>query len=112
MRSIPLFLLAGLLEIGGGYLVWLALRRGAHPLVAAAGFVALALYGVVPVLQPSQHPFGRIYAAYGAAFIVCSVVWGWAVDRARPDGRDLLGAAVCLAGAALMMWPRAALPKM
>lgn len=109
MRAGVLFLLAGLLEIGGGYLVWLWLRRGFHFGLGVAGFVALALYGVVPVFQASEHPFGRVYAAYGAVFIFLSMLWGWGIDRQRPDLRDCLGAALCLAGVAVMMWPRAAL---
>jgi small multidrug resistance family-3 protein len=108
MRAALLFLLAGLLEIGGGYLVWLWLREHRHPAVGAAGFVALAFYGVVPVLQDRAHSFGRVYAAYGAAFIVLSMVWGWRVDGQRPDARDWMGAAVCLAGAIVMLWPRGA----
>jgi small multidrug resistance family-3 protein len=108
MRATLLFLLAGLLEIGGGYLVWLWLRRGFHPGIGAAGFVALALYGVVPVLQAGGNPFGRIYAAYGATFIILSLLWGWAIDRHRPDLRDWLGTALCIVGAVVMMWPRAA----
>jgi small multidrug resistance family-3 protein len=108
MRAASLFFLAGLLEIGGGYLVWQWLREHRSPGLGVAGFVALALYGVVPVLQAPESPFGRVYAAYGAAFIVLSVVWGALVDRQRPDARDCIGAAVCVAGALVMMWPRSA----
>ena len=108
MRSTFLFLAAGLLEIGGGYLVWLWLREGRAPALGVVGFAALAAYGVVPVFQPAEHPFGRVYAAYGAVFIILSVFWGWGIDHSRPDPRDWIGAGVCLAGAAIMMWPRAA----
>ena len=107
MRSALLFLVAGLLEIGGGYLVWLWLRQDRHTAFGAAGFLALALYGVVPVLQDRNHPFGRVYAVYGAVFIVLSLLWGAAVDRHRPDARDCIGAAICVIGAIIMMWPRA-----
>jgi small multidrug resistance family-3 protein len=107
MRASGLFLVAGLLEIGGGYLVWLWLRQHRGAALGAIGFVALALYGVVPVLQSPQHPFGRVYAAYGAIFIVLSVLWGWWIDRVQPDARDWAGMALCLAGACVTMWPRA-----
>jgi small multidrug resistance family-3 protein len=110
MRASALFLVAGLLEIGGGYLVWLWMRRGFHLTVAIAGFLALATYGLVPALQAKENPFGRIYAAYGAVFIAMSVMWGWAIDRRPPDLRDWLGSGICLAGALVMMWPRAATP--
>ncbi len=94
MRSAALFLVAGLLEIGGGYLVWLWLREHRPLVYGAAGFLALALYGVVPVLQPAEHPFGRVYAAYGAVFIVLSALWGWWIEGKRPDARDWIGAAI------------------
>jgi len=110
MRAATLFVLAALLEIGGGYLVWLWVRRGMHVGLGLAGFVALALYGLVPVLQAEEHPFGRVYAAYGAVFIALSVLWGWLVDDRRPDLRDAIGAAICVAGAAVMMWPRTSSP--
>lgn len=110
MRASALFFLAGLLEIGGGYLVWLWLRQGKHLALGMAGFVALAAYGIVPVLQAKENPFGRLYAAYGAVFVVLSVLWGWAIDQRRPDLRDGVGAAVCLAGALIIMWPRGAAP--
>lgn len=100
------FFVAGLLEIGGGYLVWLWLREGRHVTVGALGMAMLAAYGVVPTLQPREHPFGRIYAAYGAVFIVMSVMWGAVVDRQRPDARDLMGAMIALVGAAVMAAPR------
>jgi small multidrug resistance family-3 protein len=107
VRSILFFLLAGLCEIGGGYLVWIWLRERKPLAIGLAGMVVLALYGVVPTFQPPQNGFGRIYAAYGAVFIVLSVLWGWWIDGQRPDLRDGVGALICLAGAAVMMWPRA-----
>ncbi|MBI4406089.1 MAG: YnfA family protein [Deltaproteobacteria bacterium] len=106
MRSIFLFLLAGLFEIGGGYLVWLWLREQRIVWVGIAGFIVLSLYGIIPVFQPVQHPFGRVYAAYGAVFIVLSMFWGWMIDGQLPDFRDCTGAGICLVGAVIMMWPR------
>jgi small multidrug resistance family-3 protein len=58
------------------------------------------------VLQERANPFGRGYAAYGAVFIVLSLLWGAAIDGRRPDARDGLGAAICVAGALVTMWPR------
>ena len=104
-RSIALFLLAGLAEIGGGYLVWRSIRNGAGVWAALAGAGLLVLYGVLPTLQ--RTPFGRTYAAYGGVFIVLSLLWGWRMDRVRPDLPDIAGAVVCLAGVAIIMyWPR------
>ncbi len=106
MRSIILFILAGLFEIGGGYLVWLWLREDRSPVIGVLGFIILMMYGVVPVFQSPEHPFGRVYAAYGAVFIFLSVLWGWVIDQRVPDPRDWIGMLVCLVGATIMMWPR------
>ena len=105
IRSLFYFVLAGLCEIGGGYLMWLTLRERRSILYALAGAVVLILYGVIPTLQPAH--FSRVYAAYGGIFIVLAMLWGAGVERVRPDRFDLAGGAVCLAGAAIMMyWPR------
>jgi small multidrug resistance family-3 protein len=101
-RSVLLFLLAGLCEIGGGYLVWQWWRNGAHWSLGALGAAVLVLYGVVPTYQPA--PFGRAYAAYGGWFVVLSLAWGWAVDGAAPDRWDGAGALLCLLGVAVMMY--------
>jgi small multidrug resistance family-3 protein len=82
--------------------VWQWWRGGAHWSLGAAGAIFLMMYGIVPTYQPAQ--FGRVYAAYGGWFIVLSILWGWAVDRIAPDGYDLLGAAICLVGVALIMY--------
>jgi len=103
--SIGLFVLAGLCEIGGGYLVWLWLREGRPIAYAFAGAVILILYGVIPTFQAAH--FGRVYAAYGGMFIVLSLLWGWSMDGIRPDRFDAIGALISLAGMAVIMyWPR------
>ena len=99
--SIIYFLLAGLCEIGGGYLVWLWLREGKSLWYGVLGAIILILYGVIPTLQPAH--FGRVYAAYGGVFIVLSLLWGWQVDRVAPDRFDLIGACVALIGVAVIM---------
>jgi small multidrug resistance family-3 protein len=104
-KSMLYFVLAGLCEIGGGYLIWLWLREGKSAWLAVAGAVALAIYGIVPTLQPAN--FGRVYAAYGGVFIVLSLSWGYVVDRFSPDRFDLIGGGLALAGVFVMMfWPR------
>lgn len=105
VKSLFYFILAGLCEIGGGYLVWLWLREGKSLWFAVAGAVALILYAVIPTLQPAS--FGRVYAAYGGVFIALSILWGWQVDNVAPDRFDLIGGLIALAGVLVIMyWPR------
>ncbi|MBI2977239.1 MAG: hypothetical protein HYY38_00045, partial [Rhodospirillales bacterium] len=52
---------------------------------------------------------GRAFAAYGGVYITASLAWLWAVEGARPDRWDLIGAVICVAGAAVILFgPRAA----
>lgn len=102
LLSICYFLLAGLMEIGGGYLVWLWLRENKSVWLAVLGAVILVGYGVVPTFQPTH--FGRVYAAYGGVFVVMSVLWGWGIDGHRPDRWDTLGSLLCLIGVAVIMY--------
>jgi small multidrug resistance family-3 protein len=107
LRSAGFFVLAGLLEIGGGYLVWLWLRGHRPGWLGLLGGIALGAYGMVATVQPAN--FGRVYAAYGGVFVVLSLAWGRVVDGHLPDKWDYAGAALCLAGMAIIMYaPRAA----
>ena len=75
LRSVALFLLAALAEIGGAWLVWKGVRERRGPVWVGAGVLALAAYGFVATLQPDAH-FGRVLAAYGGVFVAGSLVWG------------------------------------
>ncbi len=97
LRSIALFVLAAVAEIGGAWLVWQGVREQRGLLWAGAGVIALGLYGFVATWQPDAH-FGRILAAYGGVFVAGSLAWGVAFDGFRPDRADVLGALICLAG--------------
>jgi small multidrug resistance family-3 protein len=101
-KSVLLFIVAGLCEIGGGYLVWQSWRNDASWIIGLCGAALLITYGVVPTYQPTH--FGRAYAAYGGVFVLLSVFWGWIIDRVTPDRFDLIGGALCLAGVAVMMY--------
>lgn len=106
-RSVALFALAALLEIGGAWLVWQGVKEHRGWVFVGLGVVSLGLYGVVAAFQPDAH-FGRVLAAYGGVFIVGSLLWGMALDGFRPDRWDVVGALVCLAGVAVIMYaPRA-----
>jgi small multidrug resistance family-3 protein len=104
-----LFFVAGLCEIGGGYLVWGWMREHKPLLWALLRAAVLAAYGVVAALQPISQ-FGRVYAAYGGIFIALSLAWGIVVDGFRPDRWDLLGATICIVGVVVMVAPPRGLP--
>jgi small multidrug resistance family-3 protein len=102
-RSVALFVVAAVLEIGGAWLVWQGVREHRGWVFAGAGVLALGLYGFVAALQPSAE-FGRVLAAYGGVFIVGSLAWAAVADGFRPDRWDVAGALVCLVGVALIMY--------
>ncbi|CAM6125207.1 unnamed protein product [Calypogeia fissa] len=100
--SIALFFAAGLCEIGGGWLVWKWRKDGWNWGFFILGSLILIAYGIIPTLQ--DQVFGRTYAAYGGFFIVLAILWGYALDGDRPDKWDLIGAAIAVAGVALIMF--------
>nr|WP_246422233.1 YnfA family protein [Nocardiopsis mwathae] len=108
VKSVLLFILAALFEIGGAWLVWQGVREHRGLLWVGAGVIALGLYGFVATLQPNAD-FGRILAAYGGVFVAGSLAWGMVMDGYRPDRLDIVGALICLVGVAVIMYaPRGA----
>jgi len=104
--SIFVFVVAGFFEIGGGWMVWKAVREGKPYWWAIIGSVILIGYGFLPTLQPTDS-FGRIYAVYGGFFIVLSFLWGWLLDGDRPHIGDAVGGGIALVGVLLvLLWPR------
>jgi small multidrug resistance family-3 protein len=107
-RSVTLFALAALAEIGGVWLVWQGVREHRGWIWVGVGVLVLGAYGFVATLQPDTH-FGRILAAYGGVFVAGSLAWGMVMDGFRPDRYDVAGALVCLVGVAVIMYaPRSA----
>jgi small multidrug resistance family-3 protein len=103
VRSLLLFAVAALFEIGGAWLVWQGWREHRGLWFVAAGVIALGAYGFVATFQPDPN-FGRILAAYGGVFVAGSLAWAMIVDRFRPDRYDVIGALICLAGVAVIMY--------
>jgi small multidrug resistance family-3 protein len=102
-RSVALFVLAAVAEIGGAWLVWQGVREHRGWLWIGAGVLALGAYGFVATLQ-EEAEFGRVLAAYGGVFVAGSLAWGMALDGHRPDRYDVVGALVCLAGVGVVMY--------
>jgi small multidrug resistance family-3 protein len=100
--SVIFFFVAGLCEIGGGYLIWLWLRDGMGWMLGVLGGFILFAYGIVPTFQP--YHFHRIYSAYGGIFIVMALLWGWVVQGIKPDMFDIIGATVSLIGVIIIFY--------
>lgn len=102
LLSIGIFILAGLCEIGGGYMVWMWLRDGKSQWIGVLGGIILMIYGIVATFQTQN--FGRVYAAYGGIFIAMAILWGWKVDGIVPDKYDLIGGLISLLGMGIIMF--------
>jgi len=102
IRTVSLFIVAGLCEIGGVYLIWQWIRASKSALWGLLGLIALFVYGLVQTLQ--VFTFGRAFAAYGGVFIALAMLWGWKIDGRIPDRWDWIGVSLCLSGASLILW--------
>ena len=100
--TLGIFFLAALLEIGGGYLVWKWLRDHKGKILVFVGAIVLFTYGIVMTLQPEN--FGKVYATYGGIFVVSSIIWGYWVDKKKPDRFEIIGSVVVLIGVAVMFY--------
>ena len=97
-----LFFVAAIMEIGGGYLIWLWIREKKSIALAFLGAIILFIYGIIPTLQPAH--FGRVYAAYGGIFIISSIIWGRIVDKKKPDRYEIIGSIVVVIGAVIIFY--------
>lgn len=100
--TLALFFAAALAEIGGGYLIWLWIRRKKTVALGALGGIILFVYGIIPTFQPAE--FGRVYAAYGGIFVISALIWGRIVDRKRPDRFEVIGSLVAVVGALVIFY--------
>ncbi len=104
LRAVLLFVLAGLAEISGAYLVWQWRNEGRPAWFALLGVLVLFLYSFIQTAQ--SFSFGRAFAAYGGVFIMMAMLWAFWVDGWRPDRFDLIGAGLALMGVAVISWGR------
>lgn len=98
-----IFPVAAFFEIAGCFAVWSVWRLGASPLWLLPGVVALVLFAWVLALSESAAA-GRAFAAYGGVYVAASLVWLWAVEGRVPDRWDLIGGAICILGAAVILF--------
>ncbi len=101
--TLAAYLVAALAEIAGCFAFWHVVRAGGSPLWLIAGMVSLAVFAAA-LTQVEASAAGRAFAAYGGIYIAASLAWMWAVEGMRPDRFDAIGMAVCLAGAAIILW--------
>ena len=107
MKTFLLFAFTALAEIVGCYLPYLWLRKGGSAWLLLPAAASLALFAWLLTLHPTAS--GRVYAAYGGVYVSAAILWLWLMDEVKPTRWDLLGAALCLAGMAIIMFsPRAA----
>lgn len=103
MKLFLLYPLAALAEIAGCFAFWAWLRLDRSPLWLVPGVLSLIAFAWLLTLVPSAAA-GRAFAAYGGVYIVASLVWMGLVEKAAPDRWDLIGGAVCLLGAAIILF--------
>lgn len=110
MTSLLWYSLAALGEVGGCFSFWAWVRLGKSPLWLIPGLAALVVFALA-LTQVETSNAGRTYAAYGGVYILASLLWLWGVEGVRPDRWDVLGAVICLVGAAVILFgPRPAPP--
>lgn len=100
--TLGLFFFAALLEIGGGYLVWKWLRDHKGKILGLVGALILFSYGIVMTMQSAN--FGKVYATYGGIFGISSIVWGYWIDKKKPDKFEIIGSIIVLAGVTVMFY--------
>lgn len=100
--TLGLFFFASLLEIGGGYLVWKWIKDHKGKVFGLIGGLILFSYGIIPTFQPAN--FGRVYAAYGGIFIISSIMWGYWIDKKKPDRLEIIGSIIVLVGVVVMFY--------
>ncbi|WP_394004049.1 YnfA family protein [Luteimonas sp. WGS1318] len=102
MKTLLLFVATAFFEIVGCYLPWLWLRKDGSAWLLLPAALALAAFVWLLTLHPTAS--GRVYAAYGGVYVAVALLWLWRVDGIAPSRWDLLGAALCLGGMAVIMF--------
>ncbi|GGD47994.1 hypothetical protein GCM10011514_10000 [Emticicia aquatilis] len=104
IKVISIFVLTGLCEIGGGYLIWIWLKNEKSVWFGVIGAILLISYGFVATLQPNN--FDRTYAAYGGVFIIMSLIWAYIFDDFRPTKYDIIGSIIAFIGISIIFFAK------
>ena len=102
MTTILVFIGAAIAEIAGCFAFWAWLRLDKPIWWVLPGLASLALFAVL-LTRIETEAAGRVFAAYGGVYIVSSLVWLTLVEGIRPDRWDMLGAGLCIIGAAIII---------
>lgn len=102
LKSLSIFVLSGLCEIGGGYMIWQWLKQDKPLWYGLAGAIIMVFYGVVATWQTAS--FAKVYATYGGFFIVMSLLWAMKFDKYVPDKYDIIGGVIALAGVCIIYY--------
>ncbi len=97
------FVGAAVAEIAGCFAFWAWLRLGKSVLWVIPGMASLALFAYLLTLVDVEHA-GRSYAAYGGVYIVAAILWLWLAEGVKPDRWDMIGAVICIVGAAVILF--------
>lgn len=103
MKQLLIYSVAALAEIGGCFSFWAWIRMGKSALWLIPGMASLALFAWLLTLSGAEAA-GRTYAAYGGIYILASLLWLWAFEDMRPDRWDMIGAVICVMGAAIILY--------
>ncbi len=99
--TVALFFITALMEILGCYFPYLILNQHKSQWLWVPAVFALIAFVWLLTLHPAAS--GRIYAAYGGVYIFSALLWLRLVDQVHLSAWDMLGGAVVLFGAAIII---------
>lgn len=103
MTTLAIYVAAAVAEIAGCFALWAVARLNASPMWLVPGVASLVLFGWL-LTRVDVEFAGRAYAAYGGIYIAASLAWLWAAEGRMPDRWDVLGAAICILGALVILY--------
>ena len=102
LKTLGLFVVTAVAEIVGCYLPYLWLKKGGPAWLLVPGIASLILFAWLLAQHPAAS--GRVYAAYGGVYVAAALAWLWAVDGVTPNGWDIAGVVLVIAGMGVIVW--------